>query len=57
MIRIRDIIKFLDLLTEARDEFGNIYGDRLKKHIPIYRKLDVTIKEINKERKRWKYSQ
>ena len=54
MIRIRDIVKFLDLLNEAKDEIGKLYGDRLKNHIPIYRKLNATIKEIKKESSKWK---
>lgn len=50
MIHIKDIYKIIDLLERARDEIGRMYGDRLKDAIPIYKELDDTINEINKEK-------
>ena len=49
-LHIKDIYKLVDLLREARDEIGRVYGDRVKDAIPIYRKLNDTINEIDKER-------
>tara|TARA_Y100001973_G_scaffold57776_1_gene85166 strand:- start:5553 stop:5702 length:150 start_codon:yes stop_codon:yes gene_type:complete len=46
MIHIKDIYKIIDLLEEAEEEIGRIYGDRVKNSIPIYSKLKKAIKEI-----------
>tara|TARA_B100000519_G_C14252480_1_gene443166 strand:+ start:1643 stop:1765 length:123 start_codon:yes stop_codon:yes gene_type:complete len=36
----------IELLEEAKEEIGRVYGDRVKNSIPIYKKLKKTIKEI-----------
>tara|TARA_R110002020_G_scaffold168040_1_gene356660 strand:- start:2157 stop:2306 length:150 start_codon:yes stop_codon:yes gene_type:complete len=46
LLHIKDIYKVIDLLEEAKEEIGRIYGDRVKNSIPIYIKLKKTIKEI-----------
>ena len=49
LLHIKDIYKLIELLDEAKEEIGRIYGDRVKDSIPIYKKLKKTIKEIRCE--------
>tara|TARA_R100000808_G_C2154375_1_gene165328 strand:+ start:7887 stop:8036 length:150 start_codon:yes stop_codon:yes gene_type:complete len=49
LLHIKDIYRVIDLLEEAKEEIGRIYGDRVKDSIPIYNKLKKTIKEIRCE--------
>jgi len=51
LIHIKDIYKVIDLLEEAKEEIGRVYGDRVKDSIPIYKKLKDVLNEMNKERK------
>tara|TARA_R100000656_G_C3934091_1_gene125475 strand:- start:355 stop:501 length:147 start_codon:yes stop_codon:yes gene_type:complete len=46
LIHIKDIYKIVDLLEEAKEEIGRIYGKKVKDSIPIYKKLKQTLKEI-----------
>jgi len=39
----------IELLEEAKDELGRIYGSKVKESIPIYKKLKIMIKEIRCE--------
>ena len=48
-LHIKDIYKVVDLLREAKEEIGRIYGERVRNSIPIYSKLKKTIKEIDNE--------
>ena len=46
-IKVRDIKKFLKLLERSRDALSDIYGDRVKKAIPLYNDLNEAIKDAN----------
>tara|TARA_R100000458_G_scaffold27547_1_gene25085 strand:- start:2544 stop:2696 length:153 start_codon:yes stop_codon:yes gene_type:complete len=50
MIHIHNIDEWLDLLKESKEELLRIYGDRLVKGVPLYKKLDRAIK-MSKEEK------
>ena len=45
MIHVHDIRKWQELLKEARDEIGRIYGDRNKDKMLLWVKLDKAVKK------------
>ena len=48
MIKVNNIREWYELLKECREHVAFTYGDRNKKDIPLYNKLDRAIKRAQR---------
>ena len=48
MIKVNNVREWYELLKEAREHVASVYGQRNKKEIPLYNKLDRAIKRAQR---------